>query len=67
MATLKLGSNAASQLDAGASILAAADDGATTLYATLFDRPRPARTKSAKPTPAPAPSPEPQPVPNAAA
>ena len=46
---------------------AAADDGAPTLYATLFDRPRPAKTKSAKPTPAPAPSPAPQPAPNAAA
>jgi hypothetical protein len=46
---------------------AAADEGAPTLYATLFDRPRPARTKSAKPPPAPAPSPAPQPAPNAAA
>jgi hypothetical protein len=46
---------------------AAADDGAPTLYATLFDRPRPAKTKSAKPMPAPVPSPAPQPVPNAAA
>jgi len=38
---------------------AAADDGATTLYATLFDRPARTNGKNHKPTPAPAPAPDP--------
>ncbi len=40
---------------------AAADEGAPTLYATLFDRPSRPKAKSVKPTPAPAP-PAPQPA-----
>lgn len=38
---------------------AAADDGATTLYATLFDRPARTNAKNHKPAPAPAPTPSP--------
>lgn len=41
---------------------AAADDGAPSLYATLFDRPR-TKSKNHKPTPAPEPNPTPTPAP----
>jgi hypothetical protein len=37
----------------------AADDGAPTLYATLFDRPARTNAKNHKPAPAPAPTPSP--------
>jgi len=42
---------------------AAADDGAATLYATLFDRPGRTNSKSAKPAPTPEPAPAPDPPP----
>jgi hypothetical protein len=45
---------------------AAADDGATTLYSTLFERPARTKARNHKPSPAPAPpvnpTPEPQPA-----
>jgi hypothetical protein len=42
---------------------AAADEGAATLYATLFDRPGRPNSKSAKPAPVPEPAPAPDPAP----
>jgi len=41
---------------------AAADDGAPTLYGTIFDRPTHATSKNAKPAPAPQPAPVPAPT-----